>query len=178
MDSPRPQDTFETDVPARLDRLPWSRFYWLVVFALGITWILDGLEVTMKGAVKCIKIVCRAPRSVAAPWRRSEVQAPLGLADADLQVPGELASLLQSQFDEHPAHHRVVLGPAQPQKHRTGNGLHTGFVGLRGHVDDGRNCHCPNPQLRALAPLTISRACHTGDPESKHLGRGASIRCA
>ena len=40
-------DVFETDVPARLDRLPWSRFHWLVVVALGVTWILDGLEVTL-----------------------------------------------------------------------------------------------------------------------------------
>jgi MFS family permease len=44
-------DTFETDVPARLDRLPWSRFHWLVIFALGITWILDGLEVTLVGSL-------------------------------------------------------------------------------------------------------------------------------
>ena len=41
----------ETDVPARLDRLPWGRFHWLVVVALGITWILDGLEVTLVGSV-------------------------------------------------------------------------------------------------------------------------------
>ena len=41
----------DSDVPARLDRLEWSRFHWLVVFALGITWILDGLEVTLAGAV-------------------------------------------------------------------------------------------------------------------------------
>ena len=40
-----------TDVPARLDRLPWSRFHRLVVAALGITWILDGLEVTLAGSV-------------------------------------------------------------------------------------------------------------------------------
>ncbi len=38
-------------LPARLDRLPWSRFHWLVVIALGITWILDGLEVTIAGSV-------------------------------------------------------------------------------------------------------------------------------
>lgn len=43
--------TITTDVPARLDRLPWSRFHTLVVVALGITWILDGLEVTLAGAV-------------------------------------------------------------------------------------------------------------------------------
>jgi MFS family permease len=42
---------FQTDVPARLDRLPWGRFHTLVVVALGITWILDGLEVTLAGAV-------------------------------------------------------------------------------------------------------------------------------
>jgi MFS family permease len=40
-----------TDVPARLDRLPWSSFHRLVIVALGITWILDGLEVTLAGAV-------------------------------------------------------------------------------------------------------------------------------
>ena len=40
-----------TNVPARLDRLPWGRFHWLVVIALGITWILDGLEVTLAGSV-------------------------------------------------------------------------------------------------------------------------------
>src|SRR5262245_62035850 len=40
-----------TDIPARLDRLPWGRFQTLVVVALGITWILDGLEVTLVGAL-------------------------------------------------------------------------------------------------------------------------------
>ena len=42
---------FETDVPARLDRLPWSGFHWLVICALGIAWILDGLEVTIVGSL-------------------------------------------------------------------------------------------------------------------------------
>jgi MFS family permease len=41
----------ETDVPARLDRLPWTRFHSLVVAALGITWVLDGLEVTIAGSI-------------------------------------------------------------------------------------------------------------------------------
>ncbi len=41
----------ETDVPARLDRLPWGRFHTLVVAALGITWVLDGLEVTLAGSL-------------------------------------------------------------------------------------------------------------------------------
>ena len=41
----------ETKIPARLDRLPWGRFHVLVIAALGITWILDGLEVTLVGAL-------------------------------------------------------------------------------------------------------------------------------
>ncbi len=41
----------QTDIPARLDRLPWSRFHILVVGALGVTWILDGLEVTIMGSL-------------------------------------------------------------------------------------------------------------------------------
>ncbi|MGI4942670.1 MAG: MFS transporter [Janthinobacterium lividum] len=44
-------DVFETNVPQRLDRLPWSRFHTLIVMALGITWILDGLEVTLVGSL-------------------------------------------------------------------------------------------------------------------------------
>ncbi len=39
-----------SDIPARLDRLPWSRWHWRVVIALGIAWVLDGLEVTIVGS--------------------------------------------------------------------------------------------------------------------------------
>ncbi|UPG86607.1 MFS transporter [Luteibacter aegosomatis] len=50
--TPRPRDaTMDTDVPARLDRLRWGRFHTLVAVALGITWLLDGLEVTITGAI-------------------------------------------------------------------------------------------------------------------------------
>jgi MFS family permease len=49
--SPAPGQVVGTDIPARLDRLPWSRFHSLVVVALGITWILDGLEVTIAGSL-------------------------------------------------------------------------------------------------------------------------------
>jgi MFS family permease len=43
--------TLKTRIPARLDRLPWSRFHWTVIIGLGTVWILDGLEVTMVGNV-------------------------------------------------------------------------------------------------------------------------------
>src|SRR6201995_936289 len=43
--------SIQTDIPFRLDRLPWSRFHWLVVLGLGVTWVLDGLEVTIVGSL-------------------------------------------------------------------------------------------------------------------------------
>ncbi|MEM8621839.1 MAG: MFS transporter [Actinomycetota bacterium] len=43
--------TDTTTVPARLDRLPWSRFHTRLVVALGVTWVLDGLEITIAGAI-------------------------------------------------------------------------------------------------------------------------------
>jgi MFS family permease len=46
-----PGPVVETMIPRRLDRLPWSRWHWLVVVGLGITWILDGFEVTLVGAI-------------------------------------------------------------------------------------------------------------------------------
>ncbi|MDX6551976.1 MAG: hypothetical protein QOH74_464, partial [Gaiellales bacterium] len=46
-----PLRTIRTDIPGRLDRLPWTRFHWRVVIGLGTVWILDGLEVTIVGAI-------------------------------------------------------------------------------------------------------------------------------
>ncbi|MEY2513265.1 MAG: hypothetical protein QOJ89_623 [bacterium] len=43
--------TIRTRIPARLDRLPWSRFHWRIVIGLGTVWILDGLEVTIVGSI-------------------------------------------------------------------------------------------------------------------------------
>jgi len=43
--------TPSTTIPARLDRLPWSRWHWRVVIALGVAWVLDGLEVTLVGSL-------------------------------------------------------------------------------------------------------------------------------
>src|SRR5213593_1940117 len=44
-------ETIESYVPARLDRMPWSRWHWLIVISLGATWILDGHEVTLAGSL-------------------------------------------------------------------------------------------------------------------------------
>ena len=40
-----------TDIPARMDRLPWARWHWIIVIGLGTVWILDGLEVTIVGSM-------------------------------------------------------------------------------------------------------------------------------
>src|SRR3954466_8282782 len=46
--------TVETDIPQRLDRLPWSRWHSRVIVALGTSWLLDGLEVTLVGSLSGI----------------------------------------------------------------------------------------------------------------------------
>src|SRR3954467_3062520 len=47
-------EVLETMIPKRLDRLPWSRWHWTIVIGLGITWILDGFEVTLVGALASV----------------------------------------------------------------------------------------------------------------------------
>ncbi|KOG83430.1 MULTISPECIES: MFS transporter [Streptomyces] len=68
--------TVSTRVPARLDRLPWSRWHWMIVIGLGTVWILDGLEVTVVGNIAS---------------RLSEDGS--GLAITDAQVTGVAAAL-------------------------------------------------------------------------------------
>jgi MFS family permease len=43
--------TIKTRIPARLDRLPWARFHWIIILGLGTAWILDGLEVNIVGSI-------------------------------------------------------------------------------------------------------------------------------
>src|SRR6476659_9313622 len=43
--------TVETRIPARMDRLPWAKWHWMVVLGLGLVWVLDGLEVTIVGII-------------------------------------------------------------------------------------------------------------------------------
>jgi MFS family permease len=64
----------ETNIPARLDRLPWAKFHWMVVIGLGTVWILDGLEVTIVGAI--------APRLTEAGSGISISTAQIGTAAA------------------------------------------------------------------------------------------------
>ena len=67
--------TVETQVPARLDRLPWARFHWMVVIGLGTVWILDGLEVTIVGSIAA---------------RLTSESSGLGLSDSQVLTAGSI----------------------------------------------------------------------------------------
>ncbi len=67
--------TVRTNIPARLDRLPWSRFHWRIVIGLGTVWILDGLEVTIVGSI--------APRL-------TEAGSGIGMSSADIGIAAAL----------------------------------------------------------------------------------------
>jgi MFS family permease len=67
------EQSFETNIPARMDRLPWSGWHWRIVIGLGAVWILDGLEVTLVGVV--------APRL-------QEAESGLGLSASQATAAG------------------------------------------------------------------------------------------
>ena len=51
-----------TDIPARMDRLPWAKWHWMIVIGLGTVWILDGLEVTIVGSLSdALKVTEHGP---------------------------------------------------------------------------------------------------------------------
>src|SRR6478735_10782186 len=55
------EQTIRTLIPARIDRMPWSRFHTRMVAALGVAWVLDGMEITIASAVGD---VLRAPETL------------------------------------------------------------------------------------------------------------------
>ena len=78
--SSRLGEVVETTIPYRLDRLAWSRWHWFVVIALGVTWILDGLEVTLAGAISGV------------------LQKPEALSLTDAEIGPEHSSVLLNFF--------------------------------------------------------------------------------
>src|SRR5829696_6222956 len=67
--------TVETQVPARLDRLPWSKWHWRIIIGLGTVWILDGIEVTIVGSIGA---------------RLTDPKSGLGLSDAQVLYAGSI----------------------------------------------------------------------------------------
>jgi MFS family permease len=91
----------ETDVPARLDRLPWSRFHWRIVIGLGTVWILDGIQVTVVGAI--------APRMTEPGSGIELTSAGVGLAGA-LYVAGAcLGALFFGQLTDRYGRKKLFL---------------------------------------------------------------------
>jgi len=64
-----------TDIPARMDRLPWARWHWIIVIGLGTVWVLDGLEVTIVGSLSDIL---------------KDGQKGLGLSSSDIGLAGAI----------------------------------------------------------------------------------------
>jgi MFS family permease len=67
-------EVIRSTIPARLDRLPWSEWHWRVVIALGVAWVLDGLEVTLVGSLGAVL----------------ERHDTLGITDAQVGATGSL----------------------------------------------------------------------------------------
>jgi MFS family permease len=90
----------ETDIPERLDRLPWSRWHVRVVVALGVTWLLDGLEVTIVGALGAV-----LTRPTTLGLRDSEV----GLAASAYLVGTVVGALVFARLTDHQGRRRWFL---------------------------------------------------------------------
>ena len=84
--------TIETDVPARIDRLPWARWHWLVVLGLGAVWILDGLEVTIVGAIAS-RLTEKDALGISDHWIAAGLMAIAAITEIVLGVDAEQESL-------------------------------------------------------------------------------------
>lgn len=93
--------TIKTKIPARLDRLPWTKFHWHVVVGLGAVWILDGLEVTMVGAV--------APRLGESGAGINMNAAQIGIAGAVYIVGACLGALAFGQMTDRLGRKRLFI---------------------------------------------------------------------
>src|ERR1700694_348002 len=93
--------TIRTRIPARLDRLSWSRFHWRVVVGLGTVWILDGLQVTIVGAI--------APRLTGQGSGVNLNAADIGTAGAIYIAGACIGALLFGQLTERYGRKKLFL---------------------------------------------------------------------
>jgi MFS family permease len=93
--------TLVTDIPARLDRLPWSRWHWMILIGLGAVWILDGLEVNVVGVV--------APRLTAADGGLGLSESQVGLGAASYVAGACLGALVFGYLTDRFGRRRLFL---------------------------------------------------------------------
>ncbi len=91
MADPRQGDKIETDIPAGLDRLPWSRWHARIIVALGTSWLLNVLEVTMVGSLAGI------------------LESKAGLHLTDPQVTGPLQRTVQVKENQPRLPVRIIV---------------------------------------------------------------------
>jgi len=85
-------ETVKTRIPARMDRLPWSGWHWLVVLGLGTVWILDGLEVTIVGAIAS-RLTEKDALGISDHWIAAGLMAIAAITEIVLGVDAEQESL-------------------------------------------------------------------------------------
>src|ERR1700753_1447957 len=108
LDAPDPHGkTVETRVPARLDQLPFGRFHVLVIAALGITWVLDGLEVTLVGSI--------AGALIASP-RLHFTAADVGVASSVYLLGAVIGALLFGWLNQRLSRRDLLFLPAVPAR--------------------------------------------------------------
>ena len=100
-EAPEKPRTITTNIPARLDRLPWSRFHWRIVVGLGTVWILDGLEVTIVGAI--------APRLTEAGSGIGMTSADIGTAAAIYVAGACIGALIFGQLTDRFGRKRLFM---------------------------------------------------------------------
>lgn len=84
----------ETAIPARLDRLPWSRFHWLVVIGLGAVWILDGLGL---GVLLVRRNLPESPRRLYSHGHEMEADRVVGDVERSIeQATGQPLAAVES----------------------------------------------------------------------------------
>ena len=89
-----------TDLPGRMDRLPWSNWHWRIVIALGVTWILDGLEVTIVGSLAS---ALKDPRAL------SFTDSQVGLAASAYLAGGVIGALVFGRLTDSLGRKRLFL---------------------------------------------------------------------
>jgi MFS family permease len=90
-----------TNIPARLDRLPWSRFHWRIIIGLGTVWILDGLEVTIVGSI--------APRLTEHGSGLDMTSADIGVAAAIYVAGACVGALFFGQLTDRHGRKRLFM---------------------------------------------------------------------